>query len=59
MTQEVHVSIVLEVDADKSKEEIADVFYNIVSNGLYPHEPEFTFIKIGDIKEGAEIYNLK
>lgn len=59
MTQEVHVSIIMEVDTCKSKEDIRDVLYNIVSNGLYPHEPEFTFIKVGDIKEESEIYGLE
>lgn len=59
--QEVQISLTFEVDASLSKGDISKFIYSVIRAGMHPYwsDEDFTFIKIGDIKEESEIYNLK
>jgi hypothetical protein len=54
MRQEVEIVLTLEVDVNKSKQDIINEF-NILFNGHYC----FSFIKIKSIKEESELYQTE
>ena len=63
MTQEVQIILTLEVDANKSKNDIKAFFYDMeqtyTSTVSEKNRWEFPKITLIDIKEEAEIYNNK
>ena len=63
MTQEVRVTLTLEVDASQTKDDINDFFTNAIVKRSLQHlieaKPSFKLVKIDKIEEESEIYDTE
>ena len=63
MTQEIRVTLTLEVDASQSKEDVTSFVTNAISKRAIQHriegKPYYSLARIDKIEEEAEIYGNK